>query len=356
MKNTLTPAILSHLYAGSVIPAHPLALTSNRLMDERQQRRLTRYYIAAGAGGVAVGVHTTQFEIRNPEVNLLETVLKLAAEEIEKASLSRPFLKIAGICGPTSQALKEAELALKYGYHLGLLSMGGLTAYSEDDLLQRTREVAEIIPVFGFYLQPAAGGRILSYDFWKEFVKIPGVLAVKVAPFNRYQTIDVVRAICNSGRADEIALYTGNDDHIVEDLLTTYKFIVKDKAVEKRFVGGLLGHWAVWTHKAVELLAEIKLCISNDYAGSERLLTRGIEVTDANAAFFDAANKFKGCISGIHEVLFRQGLLNGRWCLNPDDHLSPNQSAEIDRVYKMYQSSNDDFFVKNFLADDKEQN
>ncbi len=354
MKNNLDTKLLNHLLAGSIIPAHPLALTTNLLLDEKRQRRLSRYYIAAGAGGVAVGVHTTQFEIRKPEINLLEDVLKITSDEIEKAQLSRPFLRIAGICGPTGQALKEAEIAVKYGYHLGLVSMGGLPGYSEYDLLERTREIAKIIPVFGFYLQPAAGGRVLSYNFWKEFVKIPEVLAIKVAPFNRYQTIGVVRAVCNSGRANEIALYTGNDDHIVEDLLTTYKFTVNGTTVEKKFVGGLLGHWAVWTQKAVDLLAEIKQCVANNYVGAENLLTKGIEITDTNAAFFDAHNGFKGCISGIHEVLFRQGLLGGIWTLNADDQLSPGQSEEIDRVYAMYPDQNDDWFVRNFKESDSE--
>ena len=356
MQHKLNKELLQHLQEGTVIPAHPLALKENLSLDEKRQRLLTRYYIAAGAGGVAVGVHTTQFEIRKPEINLLESVLKLAAEEVEKAKLNRPFIKIAGICGPTTQALKEAELAVKYGYHLGLLSMGGLTDYSEDDILQRTKDVATTIPVFGFYLQPSVGGRIFSYHFWSEFVKIPNVLAVKIAAFNRYQTIDVVRAICNSGRSNEIALYTGNDDNIVADLLTTYRFSVNEEIVEKRFVGGLLGHWAVWTDSAVKLLTEIKNCIANNYIGTENILSKGIEVTDTNAAFFDVANGFKGCISGIHEVLYRQGLFEGIWCLDKHEQLSPGQAEEISRVYAAYRSYNDYAFVKEFLTNDKENN
>jgi hypothetical protein len=333
------------LHAGTVIPAHPLALDKNRQFDENRQRGLTRYYLASGAGGVAVGVHTTQFEIRDPEINLYETVLKVAAEEIGKAQLDRPFIKVAGIVGPTDQALKEAELALKHGYDLGLLSMGGLQNWTEAAILDRVRAVAEVIPVFGFYLQPSVGGRIFSYDFWHQFAEIPNVQAIKVASFNRYQTLDVVRAVCHSSRRDAIALYTGNDDNIVADLLTTYRFTIEGKTVEKRFVGGLLGHWAVWTKKAVELLDEIKTCLDNGNNGLAELLTRNVEVTDSNAAFFDPAHGFHGCIAGIHEVLRRQGLLEGRWCLNPAEELSPGQMEEIDRVYAAYPHLNDDDFV-----------
>jgi dihydrodipicolinate synthase/N-acetylneuraminate lyase len=338
------------LHQGVVIPAHPLALTANAQLDEERQRRLTQYYIAAGAGGVAVGVHTTQFEIRIPEINLLETVLRLSGEEIDKAQMNRPFIKVAGILGTTENALKEAELAVKYGYHLGLLSLGRLPDYSEDDLIKRAEEVSKIIPVFGFYLQPAAGGRIVSYEFWRRFADIPNVHAIKVASFNRYQTLDVVRAVCNSERRNEIALYTGNDDNIVADLITPYRFLVNGEKVEKRFVGGLLGHWAVWTKKAVELLDEIKNCLKNNSSGIENLLSKGIEVTDMNAVLFDAKNSFHGCIPGIHEVLRRQGLLEGRWCLNPKEELSSGQAEEMDRIYKMYAQHTDDNFVKQFLG------
>jgi hypothetical protein len=345
----LHPAIKTFLHRGTVIPAHPLALQQNLLIDEARQRVLTNYYIASGAGGVAVGVHTTQFEIRKPEFDLLEPVLKLAAEEIEKANLQRPFIKVAGICGPTTQAIKEAELALKYGYHLGLVSMGGLANYSEDELIARTKAIGEVIPVFGFYLQPAVGGRLLSYEFWRSFVEIPEVHAIKVAAFNRYQTLDVVRAVCHSSRRDEIALYTGNDDNIVVDLLTPYRFLINGEQIEKRFVGGLLGHWAVWTKKAVELFASIKKCIASDYEGIEKLLATGIEVTDMNAAIFDAQHSFKGCIAGIHEILRRQGLLKGLFCLNPEEKLSEGQLKEIDRVVKNYPHFADDEFVKTFM-------
>jgi hypothetical protein len=356
MKQTnLASATAKLLQEGTVIPAHPLVLTQNMQLDEERQRRLTQYYIAAGAGGVAVGVHTTQFEIRKPEINLLETVLKLAAEEIDKARINRPFIKVAGIVGATDKALKEAETAVKYGYDLGLLSMGGLQNYSEDELIKRTEEISKIIPVFGFYLQPAVGGRVLSYEFWRRFADIPNVHAIKVAAFNRYQTLDVVRAVCNSDRRNDIALYTGNDDNIVADLLTTYRFEVNGEKVEKRFVGGLLGHWAVWTQKAVELFKEIKQCRENDSSGIENLLSKGIEVTDMNAVLFDAKNSFHGCIPGIHEVLRRQGLLKGRWCLNHEEELSAGQMEEIDRVYKNYPHLTDDTFVKKFLEEDKKR-
>ncbi|WP_253187174.1 dihydrodipicolinate synthase family protein [Paenibacillus sp. GP183] len=336
------------LFEGLVIPAHPLALHESRTLDERQQRALTRYYLASGAGGVAVGVHTTQFEIRDKSINLFEPVLKLASEEVDKAALERPFIKIAGICGNTEQALAEAEIATGYGYDAGLVSMGGLVDWTEAKHLKRINQIAEQIPVFGFYLQPSVGGKVFSYEFWKQFVEIPGVIAIKIAPFNRYQTIDVVRAVCHSSRRDDIALYTGNDDNIINDLLTVYRFQVEGRPVEKRIVGGLLGHWAVWTRRAVELLEEIK-SIRQDESLVSSWLTRNVEVTDSNAAFFDPAHYFQGCIAGIHEVLRRQGLLKGRWCINPQEELSPGQMEEIDRVYIDYPHLNDDEFVKRHL-------
>lgn len=332
----LPQSILDLLHAGTVIPAHPLALTASLRLDEARQRRLSQYYINAGAGGLAVGVHTTQFEIREPGIDLYEPVLRLAAEAVRDAGLQRPFIKVAGICGPTDQACREAEMAAGYGYHLGLLSMGGLAHLSEAELLDRTRAVAAIIPIFGFYLQPAVGGRVLSYAFWREFAEIPNVKAIKVAAFNRYQTLDVVRAVCNSSRRDDIALYTGNDDNIVADLLTPYRFEIGGQAVTKHFVGGLLGHWAVWTKSAVNLLQQIKRCIAADYRGVAELLEIGTNVTDMNAALFDAKHQFKGSIAGIHEVLRRAGLLEGVWCLNPEEKLSEGQVSEIDRVMLAY--------------------
>jgi dihydrodipicolinate synthase/N-acetylneuraminate lyase len=333
------------LHKGTVIPAHPLALDASRQLDEHRQRLLTRYYMAAGAGGVAVGVHTTQFEIRRPEFNLFEPVLRLAAEEVNKSANADNLIKVAGITGSTANAVQEAEIASHYGYHLGLISMGGLPSLSEKELISRTKEVAAKIPLFGFYLQPAAGGRLLSYEFWNDFVNIPNVYAIKIAAFNRYQTIDVVRAVCNSPRRDEIALYTGNDDNIIGDLITPYQFNVNGKKVEKRFTGGLLGHWAVWTSKAVELLKEIK---KGNY-NYETLLKKNIAITDMNAVIFDAKNSFHGCIPGIHEVLRRQGLLEGTWCLNPNENMSNGQSEEIDRIYNDYPELTDDDFVKRFL-------
>ncbi|WP_346320731.1 dihydrodipicolinate synthase family protein [Chitinophaga sp. YIM B06452] len=343
----MQPSIEQLLYAGTVIPAHPLALTAERKLDEARQRRLTRYYIAAGAGGVAVGVHTTQFAIRHPSINLYETVLRLAAEEIEKAKLNRPFIKVAGVCGPTEQAVKEARLAVNLGYHLGLVSLGGLQHLGEDELIAHLRTVAAEIPVFGFYLQPSVGGRILSYHFWEQLAAIPNVKAIKTAPFNRYQTLDVVRAVCSSPRRDQIALYTGNDDNILADLLTTYRFNVNGQTVEKSFAGGLLGHWSVWTSNVASLFADIR------HMNPQEVLRIGIAVTDMNAALFDPSHAFAGSIAGIHEVLRRQGLLEGTWCLDPEETLSPGQLEEIDRVTAAYPELTDDAFVKAFLEKDK---
>lgn len=345
---TLSKEVKDLLQAGTVIPAHPLALNQHRKLDERRQRALSRYYMDSGAGGIAVGVHTTQFEIRQKEFDLLRPVLGLAAEEVERAELDRPFIKVAGIVGPTDQALREAELAVELGYDLGLVSNGGLAELSEADLIRRTEKIAEVIPVCGFYLQPAVGGKVLSFDFWKALADIPNVCAIKMAPFNRYQTLDVVRAVCNSERYQEIALYTGNDDNIVADLLTTYRFTIDGEQREKAMVGGLLGHWAVWTRKAVELLQEVKIIRGSGHL-PEELLTKGIAITDSNAAFFDAAHHFEGCIAGIHEVLRRQGLLEGTWCLNPAEAMSPGQADEISRVYEGYPHLNDDDFVRQNL-------
>jgi len=345
----LQPGIRRLLHEGTVIPAHPLALNKDLTINEDRQRNLTRYYLESGVGGVAVGVHTTQFEIRKPEFSYLDTVLRLASEETRSESIKRPLIKVAGICGPTKQALKEAELALKYGYDLGLVSLGGLNTWSDAELIKHMEAISELIPVFGFYLQPSVGGRLLSFEYWRDFVEIPNVQAIKVAAFNRYQTLDVMRAVANSKRSNEIALYTGNDDNIVADLLTAYKFEVNGRQVEKRFAGGLLGHWAVWTRRAVELLDEVKQCIANKNAGLDKLLSKGIAVTDMNAVIFDAKNAYKGCIAGIHEVLRRQGLMEGIWCLNPDEKLSEGQAAEIDRIYEAYPELTDDEFVRGIL-------
>lgn len=350
MSKKLSDSKLKLLMEGTVIPAHPLALDNNRKLNDKYQRALTRYYIDAGAGGIAVGVHTTQFEIRKPQFNLYEPVLRLAAEEVAKFAKHRPFLKIAGVCGPTKQAAGEADIAISLDYDMALLSMGGLDELSESDLLERTAVIAEKIPVFGFYLQPSVGGRVFSYNFWKQFTEIPNVMAIKTAPFNRYYTLDVMRAVCSSTRRELISVYTGNDDNIINDLLTTYAFDTEDGHYEKDIVGGLLGHWAVWTQKAVELLKNIKTH-KNEGSGIDPIwLTKNIQVTDSNAAFFDSANQFKGCIAGIHEVLRRQGLMENILCLSEHEKLSPGQSEEIDRVCRMYPDFNDDVFVKENLS------
>lgn len=367
MARALTSEQARLLRDGTVIPAHPLALDASRRLDERRQRALTRYYVAAGAGGVAVGVHTTQFQIR--EVGLLEPVLRLAAETVEEALAAeaggrtsdahavdaltvgasavgapRPFLKVAGIVGRTDQALREAELAASLGYDLGLLSLRGLGELSEAAMVRHAEKVADVIPIVGFYLQTAVGGQPLSYDFWRAFAEVPGVLAIKIAPFDRYATLDVVRAVCASSRADAIALYTGNDDDIVVDLLTPFRVRVGDRVVEKRIVGGLLGQWAVGTRAAVALLEEIRAARTQDTVPIE-LLTRAARLTDVNAAVFDTANDFHGVIAGVHEVLRRQGLLEGTWCLDPAEGLSPGQAEEIARVSAEHPDLCDDAFV-----------
>jgi dihydrodipicolinate synthase/N-acetylneuraminate lyase len=329
------------LLAGQVIPAHPLALTASRTLDERRQRALSRYYLASGAGGLAVGVHTTQFAIRDERIGLFRPVLELAAE-VMSAEGPDDCIRISGAVGPTAQAVAEAELAMDLGYHAVLLSLAALRDADDDALIAHCRAVADVAPIVGFYLQPSVGGRLLSYTFWRRFCAIENVVAIKIAPFNRYQTIDVLRALAASGRAAEIALYTGNDDNIVLDLLTRHAF----DGVELHFAGGLLGHWAAWTHRAVELLHTCQAARRGGGTLPSSLLTQAIEVTDSNAAFFDAANGFAGCIAGIHEVLRRQGLLEGTWCLEEREVLSPGQSDEIDRVYAAYPHLNDDAFVR----------
>jgi len=337
----------AHLHEGQVIPAHPLALDARRRLDERRQRALTRYYVAAGAGGIAVGVHTTQFAIR--EQGLYAPVLELAARTAseELAASQRPFVKIAGLCGKTAQAVAEAETARGLAYDAGLLSLSAWKDAPDAQVLDHCRAVSETIPVFGFYLQPAVGGRVFRYSFWREFAEIPNVVAIKMAPFSRYQTIDVVRAVTEAGRED-IALYTGNDDSIVVDLLTPWEFESSAATMRRWVTGGLLGHWAVWTRGAVEMLEQAKVARRAGMIDAS-WLTRAIAVTDTNAAFFDAANGFAGCIAGIHEVLRRQGLLQGIWCLDQHEGLSPGQAEEIDRVYRAYPEQNDDAFVRENL-------
>ena len=354
VRSTLPFALRRALLGGTVIPAHPLALTPARKLDERRQRALTRYYIDAGAGGLAVGVHTTQFAIRHPSVGLYQPVLELAAETIgeREPRLRRPIIRIAGLVGRTRQAVREARIAADLGYDLGLLSLGALPRAPDTALLAHAQAVSEIIPLMGFYLQPAVGGRALSYGFWRRFVEIENVFAIKVAPFNRYDTWDVIRAVADSGR--RIALYTGNDDNIVLDLLTTYPVLRPGarRPTRIRMVGGLLGHWAFWTAKAVRLLKRVHHVLARHRTG--RNIPRGLlglatHITDANGAIFDAVNGFPGCIPGIHEVLRRQGLLRGRWCLDPNEQLSPGQEREIDRVCRCYPHLADDQFVRERL-------
>ncbi len=348
MSTTLDPSLSSALRQGLAIPASPLALTAKRKLDERRQRALARYYAAAGVGGIAVGVHTTQFAIRDPRHGLYQPVLALAAEEMDRADRRRPgrapLLRVCGVAGRTPQAVAEAELARRLGYHAALVSLAALADASDAEMIAHCRSVAAVLPVFGFYLQPSVGGRPLPYAFWRRFAEIDNVAAVKIAPFNRYATLDVVRALAESGR-DDIALYTGNDDSIVPDLLTTFRFVVDGRTVERRIVGGLLGHWSVWTKGAVEVFETCRRAAVQPLVPSD-LLRLGAEVTDANAAFFDAANAFAGCIAGLHEVLRRQGLLEGTWCLDPAECMSPGQSAEIDRVSAAYPHLSDDRFVE----------
>jgi hypothetical protein len=364
--------VTNALRDGLVIPAHPLALTPARKLDERRQRALTRYYHAAGVGGVAVGVHTTQFEIREAKHGLFKPVLALAAETIRACDSARalargqkgspvgpteaptgrrrPTVLVGGVCGRTRQALAEAEFLNSAGYHIGLLSLTAFPKESEQMILRHCQAVAQCIPIFGFYLQPAAGGRALSVEFWRQFAEIPNVVAIKVAAFNRYQTFDVVRAVAEVGRAAEIALYTGNDDHIVLDLVTEYSVKTGRREVRASFAGGLLGHWACWTREATKILP---LCrrYRNKKSIPAELLTLAAAITDCNAAFFDPNHQFAGCIPGIHEVLRRQGLLANLICLEPGARLSPGQRAEIDRVYRCYPELNDDSFVQTHLPE-----
>ena len=329
---------------GTMLPAHPLALDANRKLDTRHQRALTRYYLDAGAGGLAVGVHTTQFAIR--DVGMYRPVLELAAQTAADWT-RQPLAMVAGLAGPTQQATAEAQIARGIGYHAGLLSLAAMADADDAALAAHCAAVGARIPLIGFYLQSSVGGRPLSYTFWRRFAEIPAVVAIKIAPFNRYQTLDVVRAVVDAGRGD-IALYTGNDDAIVADLVTPFRFAVGGRPVERRIVGGLLGHWAVWTRGAVSLLGECQAAARAGHIPTP-LLQRGIEVTDANAAFFDAAHGFAGCIAGIQEVLRRQGLVRSTRCLSAHDVLSPGQAADIDRVCGAYPHLADDDFVRAHL-------
>jgi dihydrodipicolinate synthase/N-acetylneuraminate lyase len=341
--------VRAHLRSGQVIPAHPLALTPDRALDERHQRALTRYYVESGAGGMAVGVHTTGFRIHDADVGLYRPVLELASETAaawlaRDGATPRAFVKVAGLVGRTDQALREAAIARDLGYHCGLLSLGAWRDATDAEILTHCRRVAEAIPLFGFYLQPAVGGRVLSHRFWREFAEIRGVVAIKVAPFDRYATLDVVRAIAESGR-DDIALYTGNDDAIVTDLVTDVPVIVGGTEVHARFVGGLLGQWAVWTRAAVELLDDVQAMHASRVGVPSRMLTYGAALTHANAAIFDVSHAFRGCLPGILEVLRRQGLVRGTWTLDPHERLSEGQADAIARVATQWPMLSDDAWV-----------
>ena len=337
---------LGILKKGTVIPATPLVLDENRKIDEKGIRLLMKYYLNCGVGGIATAVHTTQFEIRKPEIALFDPILKIVSEEIDgfEKKNNKVIVKVAGVCGAAEQAVREAETAKKYGYDAVLLSPGGLNSLSEAELIERTARVAEIMPVIGFYLQTAVGGRVFSYDYWEKICATENVAAIKCASFNRYQTLDVVRAAAMSERSGEITLYTGNDDNIVIDLLTEYSFDKNGKTVKRGFDGGLLGHWSVWTKKAVEIFNRIKEEKGKE-AVSKEMLTLAAQVPDSNGAFVDTANNFSGCIPGLHEVLRRQGLMKNIYCLNPEETLSKGQAEEIDRVYRAYPHLNDDKFI-----------
>ena len=344
MHWTAIPAeSLALLRRGTVIPAHPLALDAGRRLDARRQRALSRYYLDAGSGGLAVGVHATQFAIR--ELGMYEPVLKLAAEEA-RSWVKRPLVLIAGLSGGTAQAKLDAAIARANGYHAGMLSLAAMKGASEDELVAHCAAVAADIPLVGFYLQTAVGGIRLSESFWRRFCAIDNVVAIKMAPFNRYRTLDVVKGLVAARAEDRVTLYTGNDDHIVLDLLCPFPVKRGGEEVTVRIRGGLLGHWSVWTKYAVALLRRLQELKEI----TPEVLALDAKVTDANSAFFDVANDFAGCIPGCHEVLRRQGLLEGTWCLDPKETLSPGQAAEIDRVYVAYPEMNDDAFVRENLS------
>lgn len=338
----LDAKIVDAIRAGLAIPAHPLALDANRQLDTRRQRALTRYYCDAGVGGLAVGVHTTQFAIR--DVGLYEPVLQLAAETAA-ADARRDLAMIAGLAGRTAQAVKEADIAVGLGYHAGLLSLGAMRDASEDEIIDHCRAVAQRMPLFGFYLQPSVGGRHLSGAFWKRFCEIDNVIGIKIAPFNRYRTIDVIQGLVDAGAENRITLYTGNDDHIILDLLLPFTVKRADEAVTVRIKGGLLGHWSVWARSSVQLFEQCKAAVENGGILSPELLALNSRVTAMNAAVFDVENDFHGCIAGCHEILRRQGLLDGIWCLDPAEGLGRGQSQALDRVIADNPDLIDDAFI-----------
>jgi hypothetical protein len=341
----IPPESLAVLRRGSAIPAHLLALDANRKLDERRQRAMTRYYLDAGAGGVAVGVHSTQFAIR--DVGLYQPVLELAmrtAREWEPLGGRRPLFMVAGLAGDTEEAVLEAHIARGLGYHAGLLSLAAMKGATEDELVVHCETVAREMPLVGFYLQPAVGGIHLAASFWRRFAEIDNVVAIKMAPFNRYRTLDVIRGLVAARAEERVTLYTGNDDHIVLDLLAPFTLTRDGQPVTVRIKGGLLGHWSVWTKRAVELLDRIHAAVKSG-AVTPELLSLDAQVTDCNAALFDVAHDFHGCIAGCHEVLRRQGLLQGTWCLDANEGLSAGQAEELSRVQRDYPHLVDDGFV-----------
>jgi hypothetical protein len=339
-RTDLPPAIQALIAGGTIIPAHPLALDADRRLDPRRQRALSRYYIDAGVGGLAVGVHTTQFAIR--DVGLYAPVLEIAAR-VARDWTERPIALVAGLAGSTAQAVAEAHLAVELGYHVGLLSLGAMRTAGHEEIVAHCQTIAREIPLIGFYLQPAVGGRDLDARFWADFASIDNVVAIKVAPFNRYRTLEVLKGLVAAGAQDRVTLYTGNDDHIVLDLTLPFDIRHEGRNHRLHFRGGLLGHWSVWTQKAVQLFERCQAARTNGVDGD--LLALDARVTDCNAAFFDVAHAFHGCIAGCHEVLRRQGLLEGIWCLDPEEGLSPGQAAEINRVYELHADLADDAFV-----------
>ena len=344
--------ILALLRQGTVIPAHLLALDHSRRLDAKRQRALTRYYLDAGAGGLAVGVHSTQFAIR--EVGLYEPVLELAARTAREWTQA-PVCLIAGLAGRTRQACAEAQVALAHGYHAGLLSLAAMRGASVEELIEHCATVAANIPLVGFYLQPAVGGIALPPEFWRRFAAIDNVIAIKMAPFNRYRTLDVVRGVVAARAEDRVTLYTGNDDHIVLDLLLPFTVFRDGVPVTVRIRGGLLGHWSVWTKCAVELLERIHTALAANATGAltpelAQLLVLDAQVTDCNSALFDVAHDFNGSIAGCHEVLRRQGLLASIACLDPREGLSEGQAEALDRIAADYPHLNDDAFVAEHRA------
>ena len=350
-RTDLPQPILDLVRRGTVIPATPLALNKDRTFDERRQRALMRYYIDAGVGGVAVGMHFTQFEIRSPGVDLFEPVLRVCGEEIDAYAkkAGRPIVKVAGLSGQTATALKQAEKARELGYHFGIASMAAFKGAMEQEMVHHMRELAKVMPMFGFYLLTGVGGIKLPYEFWREVVEIENVVGIKIAPFDRYGTIDVARALADAGRENEITLYTGNDDSIVYDFITPFRFGPADSSRTVRIRGGLLGQWACWTKRAVELHERLLAIAEGGKPITPELLTLSAQITDANAALFDPAHNYAGSIPGVNEILRRQGLLEGVWTLKRDEVLSPGQLEEIDRVCAAYPHLTDDDFVRKNL-------